>query len=164
MRNVRNWYTALLLISLFATLWSLYVEYYWDPVRNIIEGVLFSSDRGIAACTLCRYIRMCMYPLIPISALALIKKQRNAYIFIQPLLIFGFIFSARKRSVQHFALPTPSICSPQVPCTLTDVNYFGFISLSLLGMAWFALMFVITIYITKRLNKHAIMQRIADLL
>lgn len=154
MKRIYYRYGILLAISLFASLWSLYIEYFWDPVVNILDGVLFDLNRGIVACTLCRYIRMCMYPIVIISTIALIRKQRNAYIFMQPLMAFGIGFSIRKRSLQHFALPSPGFCSPQVPCSMADVNYFWFISLALMGIVGFLVMLCITFYIAKLHKKH----------
>lgn len=158
MNRVRFRYICIFVISLSATLWSLYIEYFGDPVANILAGILFDSSRGIVACTLCRYIRMCMYPLVIISWIALLKKQRNAYLFMQPLMLIGTGFSIRKRLLQHFSFPAPAFCNPAVPCSLPDVNYFGFISLAFLWIGAFMAMYFITLRIRKLLTTPATSQ------
>lgn len=152
MNSVRLWYKYIFVISLLATLGSLYIENFGDPVANLMDGIVFDTTRGILACTMCRYIRMCMYPLVLISGTALIKKQRNAYLFMQPLMRIWTGFSIWKRVIQHFSLPSPVFCTPQIPCSLPDINYFGFISLSFLWIIAFVSMYFITLRIKRLLS------------
>lgn len=72
-------------ISLLATIGSLYYGYYGDPVVNIMTRDLFNKANAIPACDLCWYVRVFQYPIVIISGIALLKKDYASVIYIWPL-------------------------------------------------------------------------------
>ena len=64
--------------SLLATIGSLYLGFYGDPVLNFFyTGDWFNPENAFAICDLCRYARILMYPLVFISGVALIRNDNQ---------------------------------------------------------------------------------------
>lgn len=80
-------------ISLLWTIWSLYVGNFWDPLHNILAWDLFNSANGALACTLCRYTRICLFPLVIISWVALYEKNIRIRKTILPIAMIWLAFS-----------------------------------------------------------------------
>ncbi len=68
-------YRLIFLISLLGIVFSLYYGYYGDLYQNILDGVLFDTERAIKPCEMCWYIRIAQYPMALIAGLALIKDE-----------------------------------------------------------------------------------------
>lgn len=66
---------TIFVISLMSTLWSIYISTFGDPRTNILSNELFNRINGLPSCTFCRYIRICMFPLVLISAVAIRKND-----------------------------------------------------------------------------------------
>lgn len=115
---------------------SLYFSTYGDPVRNIAEMNLFDTSRGLPPCELCWYARVLMYPMVFIAALAWIKKDRKFMDYILVLSVPGILLG-----IYHYMLQkipsTPVLCGGPVSCATIDVQYFGFITIPLLGLVGF---------------------------
>lgn len=81
------------IISLLWTLWSIYIGNFWDPLHNILSWDLFNSANGALACTLCRYTRICLFPLVLISGIALYEKNTAIRKTILPIALIWIAFS-----------------------------------------------------------------------
>lgn len=81
------------IISLLWTIWSMYVSSFGDPLHNLIIWDLFNSTNGALACTLCWYTRICLFPLVPISGIALYEKNTAIRKTIVPIALIWILFS-----------------------------------------------------------------------
>jgi len=98
--SVRILLQGIFIISLLATVGSLYFGYFGDPLTNILSGDLFNKANAIAACDLCWYIRIFQFPILLISAIALIRNDYHSIWYIRPLALLGIIVSAYKYTLE----------------------------------------------------------------
>jgi disulfide bond formation protein DsbB len=102
-------------------------------------GSLFFSDvMGLPPCTLCWYQRITMYPIVVISTVALLVRDRNAARYMWPLVIAGIAITVYHCLLYYGVIPdeiTP--CGVGVSCTERQIEWFGFISIPLLSLGSF---------------------------
>lgn len=124
----------ILIISLLATVWSLYFWMYWDPIANIVSWNLFNSMNGFPPCNLCWYMRVFQYPILFISIFALLYKEfRWSKIYILVLSILWLIVSLYKRALEESRIMDSWVCDPNgLSCATKYVDYLWFITLPLL--------------------------------
>ena len=124
---------VIFLLSLWATVGSLYYGYFGDPVQNWSTWFRFSRLNGLPPCDLCRYMRVFQYPLLLISGVALRKHDKHAWVYMLPLSVLGFITGIYKYLLEIDVLAESWVCSAGwVSCSEASVMYGGFISLALL--------------------------------
>lgn len=145
----------ILIISFLATMWSLYVWYFGDPISNIINFDLRNSANKILPCNLCRYIRICTYPILVISACMILSKDvsKSSIYSIFSLSILWLCFSIYKYYIEHFSHTNSYLCTGGVDCSSVWIQYFGFLSLSLLSIFIFGYFIFSTINILKIIKK-----------
>ena len=132
-----SWYLLLFawMVSLTATLGSLF----------------FSDVMGFPPCTMCWYQRICMYPLVLILLIGLIRKDNLSMLYSTPLLIIGWFWSFYHTLLMFDVINeemTP--CSMGIPCSTKFINWFGFIDIPLLALMAFTLISISFILIYKK--------------
>ncbi len=128
---------ATFLIALAATLISLY----------------FSEIMKLIPCVLCWYQRICMYSLIAISAVSILRKDKAIADYVLPLSIVGLGISIYHNLLYYSILPeSVAPCTQGISCTTKQIEWFGFITIPLLSMLTFALITAIMI-IYRRFHK-----------
>lgn len=147
------WY-IIFIQSLVATLGSLYFSTYGDPVKNIMNGNIFPYGEGLVPCLLCWFARILMYPIVFISAVGIIKKDKNFTHYILPLTIPGILLELYHYYIQKFPNVSIQPCSLNNPCTALQVNYFGFITIPFLCLVAFLIIFT-CILINEKYNRKA---------
>jgi disulfide bond formation protein DsbB len=112
------------IVSLLATLISLY----------------FSEIMKLVPCVLCWYQRICMYPLIIISAVGILQKDKNFANYALPLSVIGLVISIYHNLLYYKILPeSVAPCTQGISCTTKQIEWFGFVTIPLLSMLTFAL-------------------------
>ncbi|MDR0467877.1 MAG: disulfide bond formation protein B [Campylobacteraceae bacterium] len=129
-----SWYLLLFawIVSLIATLGSLF----------------FSEVMGFPPCTMCWYQRICMYPLVLILLIGLIRKESSSLVYAAPLLIVGWFWSFYHTLLIFEVIKedmTP--CSIGVPCSTKFINWFGFIDIPLLALVAFTIIATLSVLI-----------------
>jgi disulfide bond formation protein DsbB len=101
-------------------------------------SLFFSEAAGYPPCPFCWYQRICMYPLVPILALAAWRHDLNVAPY--ALLLCG---AGAGLSIYHYQLERfpaqGGACSADVPCTVTWVWELGYISIPLMALTAFVL-------------------------
>ena len=137
MKKIINRENALFLAfaaSLIATLGSLY----------------FSEIKGYEPCSLCWYQRILMYPFTIILAIAIIKKDYEIAIYTTVLSLIGACISTYHVLIQKVPFFTDKAAScGRIPCTGDYINWFGFITIPMLALIAFIIIFVCSIYVLK---------------
>lgn len=114
-------------VSLIATLGSLY----------------FSEIKGFIPCTICWYQRILMYPIVIQLGVSIITRDFNIKKYILALSIPGFLLALYHVILQKsFFLQSFEPCEIGVSCSSSYINWFGFITISVLSLTAF---FIITI-------------------
>src|SRR4051812_9254007 len=89
-------------IALFSTLGSLY----------------FSEIAQFPPCVLCWYQRICMYPLVAIFAVGIIKKDKLLPLYVLPLSIIGLLIGIYHNILYYNIIPeSVAPCVSGVSCT-----------------------------------------------
>lgn len=110
------------LVSLLATLGSLF----------------FSEVMGLPPCVLCWYQRIAMYPMVVISSVGLLTRDRRVASYLWPLVVVGLGVAIYHNLLYYHLIPesiTP--CSKGVSCTDRQIEWLGFITIPLLALASF---------------------------
>lgn len=116
----------------------------------LFGSLYYSEVRGFVPCTYCWYQRILMYPIVLISAIALVQK--NAHIALTTA-IFAFIGSGF--SLYHYGIQKLAFLGDNAPscgsvsCTGQYVNYFGFITIPLLALIAFLLIAITSLFMMK---------------
>jgi disulfide bond formation protein DsbB len=113
---------ALWVVSLVATLGSLF----------------FSEVMRLPPCVLCWYQRIAMYPLVPLTTVALLRRDDGVRPFLWPFVASGLAISIYHNLLYYHLLPesiTP--CAQGVSCTERQIEWLGFITIPLLALTAF---------------------------
>lgn len=119
------WGAMVLVVSVVATGGSLY----------------FSEVMGFIPCVLCWYQRILMYPLVVISGVSVIRKDKDFWKYVLPMSLLGMCIALYHVYLESFAVNTEStLCTHSgVPCTVKYINWFGFITIPVLSLTAFTL-------------------------
>jgi disulfide bond formation protein DsbB len=115
---------VLWLVSLAATLGSLF----------------FSEVMRLPPCHLCWYQRIAMFPLLVVSTVALVRRDRHAGAYAWPFAAAGLAVSLYHNLLYYHVVPeglTP--CGEGTSCTERQIEWLGFVSIPLLALGAFVL-------------------------
>ncbi len=116
-------------IALVATLGSLY----------------YSEIAGFIPCRLCWYQRILMYPLVVVTLVGALKRDEYLPAYVLPLSIIGIFVSSYHVLMERGIIPPSNTCAADVPCNISYVNYFGFITIAVMALTAFILITAIMI-------------------
>ena len=111
------------LLAIVATLGSLY----------------FSEVRHFVPCTLCWYQRILMYPLVVVLGVASYRQDRGAVAYALPLSLLGIgvsLYHYLDQKIPGFG--APGLCSGGVPCNVSYIDWFGFVTIPFLALIAFS--------------------------
>ena len=116
---------AVWLVSLLATLGSLF----------------FSDVMLLPPCVLCWYQRIAIYPVVVISSVGLLARDRRVGAYLWPFVLAGFVIAAYHNLLYYDLIPqTITPCAKGVSCTDRQLEWLGFISIPLLSLVAFVVM------------------------
>lgn len=115
-----------------------------------LGSLYFSEIKGYEPCSLCWYQRILMYPFTIILAIAIIKKDYEIAIYTTVLSLIGACISTYHVLIQKVPFFTDKAAScGRIPCTGDYINWFGFITIPMLALIAFVIIFVCSIYVLK---------------
>lgn len=134
-----------------ATIWSLYYGRFGDPVMNYYYQELFVRANGLTPCDMCWFARILMYPLV---ILGIIAWKRNDASMYSPILILSWLGIILEYYQYWFQMSNTVeevksvICgvSAEASCAATDVIYWWWLTIPLLCLIAFIVIFVTTAY------------------
>jgi disulfide bond formation protein DsbB len=105
---------------------------------SMVGSLFFSEVLKYPPCVLCWYQRICMYPLVSIIAIALIKKAHDVRWYVLPLSIAGLLIALYHNLLYYKLLPESTApCIRGVSCTTKFIEWFGFVTIPLLSLIAF---------------------------
>lgn len=105
-----------------------------------LSSLFFSEILKFTPCVLCWYQRIFMYPLVFISAVSIMRKQKDLHYYILPLSIIGFFIGLYQNLLIWHILPEQiAPCTAGVSCIDQPFVLFGFITIPLGSMISFAI-------------------------
>lgn len=106
-----------------------------------LGSLFFSEVMHWTPCVLCWYQRICMYPLIAIFAVGILKKDRNVNLYAWPLIVVGWAIAFYHNLLYYNILPEAAApCAAGVSCTTKFFAWFGFITIPSLSLAAFTIL------------------------
>ncbi len=117
----------------------------WIMALLSAAGSLFFSEvMDLPPCVLCWYQRIAMYPLVLIIGIGIITEDARWKVYALPLALLGLALALYHNLVYYGIIPeslTP--CTQGVSCSERQIEWFGFITIPLMGLAAFLVMSVI---------------------
>lgn len=128
---------AVWLVSLLATLGSLF----------------FSEVMLLPPCVLCWYQRIAIYPLVVISSVGLIARDRRVASYLWPFVLAGLAIAIYHNLLYYDLIPqTITPCAKGVSCTDRQIEWLGFITIPLLSLFAFVVMAGCLVWFRARLK------------
>lgn len=111
----------------------------WATTLVATAGSLFFSEvMELLPCLLCWYQRIAMYPLVLIIAIGILLRDKRMKIYALPFSMIGLLISIYHNLLYYGFIPqeiTP--CTQGVPCNAVQIEWLGFITIPLMGLAAF---------------------------
>ena len=104
-----------------------------------VGSLFFSEVMGLPPCVLCWYQRIAMYPLVLIIGIGIVRRDVGMRGYALPLCLAGLLLAAYHNLLYYGVIPeglTP--CTQGASCTERQIEWFGFVTIPLLGLASFA--------------------------
>ncbi|MCK1975999.1 disulfide bond formation protein B [Jeotgalicoccus huakuii] len=134
MKNNKLFTQLIFIVSLFATLGSLY----------------FSEIRLYEPCEMCWYQRILMYPIVILSLIGVIQEDNNVRLYARVMSGIGILVSTYHYGLQKIpALGESANACMGVSCTVQYINWGGFITIPLLALTAFIIIFILSFFIKK---------------
>ena len=121
---------------------ALYIA--WIQAIVAMAGSLyFSNVLGWTPCVLCWYIRIAMYPLVLLLAVAILRKSKDIEYYILPQIIIGLGISAYDYLLQLGVISEKlAPCTNGVSCATRYHTWFGFVTIPLLSFIAFIIIII----------------------
>lgn len=105
---------------------------------SVVGSLFFSEVMHLPPCVLCWYQRIAIYPLVLIIGTGIILRDDRMKWYALPLCLTGLLISSYHNLLYYGFIPesiTP--CSEGVPCNAVQIEWLGFITIPLMGLAAF---------------------------
>lgn len=108
---------------------------------STLGSLYFSEVMKLPPCVLCWYQRIAMYPLVIISAVAIIRKHpKELPYYVLPFSVTGLCIAIFHNLLYYKIIPESAApCIQGISCTTKFFEWFGFITIPFMSMIAFAL-------------------------
>ncbi len=111
-------------------------------------GSLYLSEvAGFPPCRLCWYQRYAMYPLVPLLAVAALRRWTAVRFVVLPVAVVGAAISTWHVLVERYPTLETGACDPTNPCSLVWVRRFGYLTIPTMALSAFVLIAAIMLTI-----------------
>jgi disulfide bond formation protein DsbB len=108
-----------------------------------VGSLYFSEIAHFEPCRLCWYQRIAMYPLVVILGIAAVRRDDGVSIYARALAGIGVIISTYHLALEWIPSLDTGACGAGPSCSIVWFREFGFVSLPLLALAAFLLIFTL---------------------
>jgi len=111
-----------------------------------LGSLFFSEIMHFVPCSMCWYQRIFMYPLVIIFLVNLLYPDDKVFKYSFSLVLVGLFFAIYHNLLMFGIIPESVVpCVQGVPCSTVYLNWFGFITIPLLSLVAYSLLFVLLI-------------------
>ena len=120
-----------------------------------LGSLYFSEIAKFPPCVLCWYQRICLYPLVAILTVGILRRDQKVYLYVLPLSITGSIIAVYQNLLYYNIIPESiKPCEQGISCTTKYIEWFGFVTIPLLSLTTFLiisiLMIIMIVYKAKK--------------
>jgi len=108
-----------------------------------IGSLYFSEIAHFEPCKLCWFQRIAMYPLVLILGLAAVRRDSDVSIYVRLLAGVGALISLYHLALEWIPSLDTGACGTGPACTVVWFRVFGVVSLPMLALAAFLLIFTL---------------------
>ena len=120
-------------------------------LMSALGSLYFSEIAHFPPCVLCWYQRICMYPLVVIFAVGIIKKDTLMKLYAWPLVIVGWLIAVYHNLLYYNVLPEAAApCRAGISCTTKFIEWFGFLTIPSLSLISFTFIGIMLILVSRR--------------
>ena len=120
----------------------------------LFGSLFFSEVANFTPCVLCWYQRIFMYPICILTAVGIIRKDKEVGYYVLSLSLTGLFISIFHNLLYWGIISEAAApCVSGVSCTTRDLNLLGFISIPLLSFIGFAVISICAIAFIKTKKK-----------
>ena len=106
----------------------------------MLGSLFFSEIVKLPPCVLCWYQRICMYPLVVVLTVGILRRDRQLYQYVLPLSIIGWVISFYHNLLYYKILPESiAPCTAGISCTTKQIELFGFVTIPLMAFTAFSI-------------------------
>jgi len=134
--------------------WMLVFASWVIATASTLGALFFSEVMKLPPCVLCWYQRIFMFPLVLLLPIGLFPFDPKVVRYVLPLSLIGTGIAVFQMLLVAGVIPesvTP--CSRGVPCSETQIEWFGFVSIPLLSALAFTLITLLLILAISRTKK-----------
>jgi disulfide bond formation protein DsbB len=119
-------------------------------LTSTLGSLYFSEIAKFPPCILCWYQRICMYPLTIISAVGILRRDKNLAFYVLPLSGIGMLIGIYHNLLYYNVIPEAiAPCVAGVSCTTRFIEWLGFITIPLLSLLGFTTITITMVYYMK---------------
>ncbi len=105
---------------------------------GMLGSLYFSEVMGLVPCLLCWYQRIALYPIVLISIIGIVSRDRNVWRYALPFSVIGSLIGLYQYGLTLGLIPEKIVaCSGGVSCAVVTWSLFGFITIPLLSLVAF---------------------------
>lgn len=124
---------------------------------SLLMSLYFSEIMKLPPCTLCWYQRIAMYPIVPITIVGIILKDKRLPEYILPISVIGLLLAFYHNLLVWGIIPEIAApCTAGVPCNVQQFVLFGFFTIPLGSFIAFAIITIIMVIYAKAREKSLI--------
>ena len=111
----------------------------WGQALVAMLGSLFFSEvMKLPPCVLCWYQRVCLYPLVVILGVGIVRKNRDIAWYVLPLSLVGLAIASYHNLLYYNIIPESlAPCALGVSCTTKFFEWLGFITIPFMSLMAF---------------------------
>lgn len=114
--------------------WSLVFAAWLIAAASTLGALFMSEVMGLTPCVLCWYQRIFMFPLVFVLAAGLFPFDLKIVRYALPMAVVGMLVAVFHLLLTAGVIPenmTP--CTQGVPCGVTQIQWFGFVTIPFLS-------------------------------
>lgn len=120
----------------------------------MLGSLYFSNVLNLPPCVLCWFQRICLYPLVVILTVGIIRQDRSVALYALPLAVIGWLIAAYHNLLYYNILPESiAPCTAGVSCTTRFVQLGHIFTIPLLSVLAFTTLIALFIYQLKKRNQ-----------
>jgi disulfide bond formation protein DsbB len=105
---------------------------------STVGSLFFSEVMGLPPCALCWYQRVAVYPLVLVIGTGIVMRDGRMKYYALPLCLAGLAVAVYHNLLYYGVIPeTLTPCSQGASCAERQIEWLGFITIPLMGLAAF---------------------------